>query len=305
MASDLPEPAAALDAEGAWALLLSLRRMARAGLDLPAGITWDRRLPAAASARPPGHPETRLIVERPDCWRSQVRLDPGAHELIDLYLPVALASPARPLAMAHLGQSLDGCIATTAGASHYVTGEANITHMHRVRALVDAVLVGAATVALDDPQLTVRRVPGESPVRVVIDPARRLPTDRRVFRDGAAPTLLLCAEACAGSPGSRHGGAEIVAVPAGPEGLAPADILRVLRVRGLPAVFVEGGGITVSRWFAAGVLDRLQIAVAPLLIGGGRHGLTVPAVLDLAEACRLRCRHVVMGDDVLFDCPLR
>lgn len=305
MATESSAPAAMCDTDRAWAVLLGVRRLARAGLDLPAVIGWDARGPAAARQVVAEDAAAGLVVEGPERWRTTLVPSAGVRELIDLYLPIAVASAVRPLAVAHLGQSLDGCIATAAGASHYVTGEANLTHMHRMRALADAVLVGAATVALDDPQLTVRRVPGDSPVRVVIDPGRRLPVARRVFRDGAAPTLLLCAADCAGPPGTRHGDAEVVGVPAGPDGLAPADILGALRGCGLHAVFVEGGGVTVSRWFAAGVLGRLQVTVAPLLIGGGRRGLVARPILDLAEARRLRCRHVVMGEDVLFDCPLR
>lgn len=305
MAPTSSDPAVALNADDAWAILRGLRRLARAGLDLPVGLAWAASGAADLELRRAADPAARLVVMGPERWQARPAPSEEARALIDLYLPIALASAARPLAVAHLGQSLDGCIATAAGASHYVTGEANLVHMHRMRALADAVLVGAATVALDDPQLTVRRVPGDSPVRVVIDPARRLPVERRVFRDGAAPTLLLCAESCVEPGGAWHGEAEVVGVPASPDGLAPADILRAVHERGLHGVFVEGGGVTVSRWFAAGALDRLQVAVAPLLIGGGRRGLVAPPIRELNEAERLRCRPVVMGQDVLFDCPLR
>ena len=108
-------------------------------------------------------------------------------------LPADLrATPAQPLTVGHLGQSLDGFIATHSGDSQFVTGEENLRHMHRMRALSDAVLVGAGTVAADDPQLTTRQVTGPSPLRVVIDPMRRLPDTYRVFHDDAAPTLYVC-----------------------------------------------------------------------------------------------------------------
>ena len=98
-----------------------------------------------------------------------------------------------------IGQSLDGRIATASGQSHYINGPAAIVHLHRLRALVDAVIVGIGTVTADDPRLTVRRVEGPSPARVVIDPqgdvrsAKLLAADgcRRVVvtRPGAAPDL--------------------------------------------------------------------------------------------------------------------
>ena len=96
--------------------------------------------------------------------------------------------------IAHLGQSLDGYIATASGDSYYVTGPDNVRHLHRLRALADAIVVGAGTVARDDPQLTVRHVEGPNPVRVVLDPAARLDARRRVFSDGAAPTLVVHAD---------------------------------------------------------------------------------------------------------------
>ena len=102
----------------------------------------------------------------------------------ELYAPCAREA----WVLAHLGQSLDGRIATRSGASHYINGPENLTHLHRLRALADAVVVGAATVALDDPRLTARRVEGANPVRIVLDPNRRLPVERHAFTEADAPT---------------------------------------------------------------------------------------------------------------------
>ena len=75
-----------------------------------------------------------------------------------------------PVVIGQLGQSLDGRIATPTGASKYINGKEALAHLHRIRAKVDAVIVGVGTAIADDPQLTTRHVPGPSPVRVVIDP---------------------------------------------------------------------------------------------------------------------------------------
>jgi riboflavin-specific deaminase-like protein len=173
--------------------------------------------------------------------------------------------------------------------------------LHRLRALCDAVVVGAGTVERDDPLLTVRHVAGPNPVRVILDPNRRLASQRRVFGDDA-PTLLVASAASAdsGTPGT-----DVVRVESRDGKLDLRALLAELHGRGLFAVFVEGGGATVSAFLEAGLLDRLQIAVAPLVTGSGRPGLSLPARDEIAECLRPRHRVFRMGDDVLFDCDLR
>jgi riboflavin-specific deaminase-like protein len=232
--------------------------------------------------------------------------------LMALYGPLCAGQDA--YVAAHLGQSLDGRIATVTGASHFVTGPVDILHNHRMRALFDAVVVGAGTVASDNPRLTVRLCDGDNPVRVVLDPRRRLGVDFDVFQDGAAETLLICDEALAGDR-DRHGLSMVLGARRAATGLAaglvdnsvetglcPHAILEVLAARGLSRIFVEGGGVTVSRFLQAGCLDRLHITVAPMILGSGRPAITLPPVETLAEGRRPTVRRFDFGDDILFDC---
>lgn len=222
-------------------------------------------------------------------------------DLHDLYLPMLGVGPT--LAVAHLGQSLDGRIATASGASHYVTGEQDILHNHRMRALCDAVLVGAGTVRYDDPQLTVRLCPGRNPVRVVVDTERRLDIGYHVFQDGFSETVLLTAEDKV--TGRRHGNAEVIGVSRLGQGLCSWSIRETLAARGLCRLFIEGGGITVSRFLQAGGLDLLQVTIAPLIIGSGRMGISLPEVTSLSDGIRPPVRYFRFGADLMVECDLR
>jgi len=270
-----------------WQAILALQSVARRTTIGAAGITGGELLHLASDG----------------CWSCPRELCAEGAALCDLYLPLVAAAAGRSYVVAHLGQSLDGCVATCTGASRWVTGELDMQHNHRLRALADAVLVGAGTAAADDPQLTVRHCDGRNPVRVVLDPRRRLAPSLGVFRDGAAETLLLCGRDAPGDP--QHGQAEVVRLPLTAHGrLRPMDVLDALAARGLTFVFVEGGGVTVSRFLEAGVLDRLQVTVAPLFLGAGRRGVTLPAARSMDDALRPQARCFAFGRDVLFDCAL-
>ena len=246
-----------------------------------------------------------LATREGDGWHAAARrlADAGETALLELYEPLC-----RPLAngsriIGHLGQSIDGYIATASGDSSFVNDQENIRHLHRLRALNDAVIVGAGTVAADDPRLTTRRVSGPSPVRVVLDPGRRLAEHFRVFCDSEARTILVVADSTGGP--KQHGEAEVMFAPAHGGAFDLNAIVAQLAELGLRKIFVEGGGTTVTRFFEAGLLDRLHIAVAPVFIGRGRPGIRLDARDDIADCPRPRHRVFTMGQDILFDCELR
>ena len=203
--------------------------------------------------------------------------------------------------LGRIAQSLDGYIATREGESVWISGPDDLRHTHRLRALSDAVIVGARTIRADNPRLTTRLVEGPSPVRVVLDPERRLTDGYRVFL-GGPETLVLRAEGTESAP--RVGHAHVLPVARAAEGLDIAAILAVLRQRGLRRIFVEGGGVTVSRFLAAGALDRLHVTVAPLVMGGGVAAFPLPPVARLEEGRRFAWTAHRIGADVLLDIPL-
>jgi creatinine amidohydrolase len=288
---------------------LTRRQHDENGDEIDERVAWNLVRAVAPGSAEPGRsvrvphastPRAWVDVASDGSWASSSPPTEAARDLLDLYLPLRIA---REIVVGQLGQSLDGRIATDSGASHFVTGAKDIERLHRVRALVDAVIVGAETVAQDDPRLTVRLVEGTDPVRVVLDPSGRLGADRRVFAEKGARAIVV----------RRREGVRRVADDADEIGVAWTEasgldlmeLLEALRARGLRRILVEGGGVTVSRFLQAGLLDRLHLTVAPLLIGSGRPSITLESITTLDLALRPPCRHYMLGDDVLFDLDLR
>ena len=216
-----------------------------------------------------------------------------------LYGPLAAESR---FVLAQVGQSLDGRIATPAGDARDISGPGGIAHLHRCRALVDAVIVGIGTVHCDNPRLSVRAVPGPCPVRAVIDCKGELTGEEGLFRDGGAPVIVIQSEA---APRRQYHGAEVIRLTPGEKGIAPGLILHALEERGLTRILVEGGGRTIARFIDAGLVDRLHVTVAPLIIGSGPAGLSLPPIEKLTSALRPATEIYSLGSDILFDCRLK
>jgi len=234
-------------------------------------------------------------------WRALTPLTEAAKQLFDLFLPILLTpTDDGPVVVAHLAQTLDGRIATETGTSQWITGPEDLTHCHRLRALCDAVLVGAETALLDDPRLTVRKVTGPDPMRVIVDPARRVPSNRQVFIDGRSPTVVLSA----GDGPGNVGDARVIQVCDDAGRLSSEAILEALGELGVRRLYIEGGGVTVSRFLAAGCLHRLHIAVAPMLLGSGRPSVVLPPVDTLDGVVRPETAVYRLGADILFDCAI-
>jgi diaminohydroxyphosphoribosylaminopyrimidine deaminase/5-amino-6-(5-phosphoribosylamino)uracil reductase len=187
----------------------------------------------------------------------------------------------RPFVIWKYAAGLDGQVAAADGTSRWITGPPAREDVHRLRAEVDAVLVGVGTVIVDDPQLTVRPEPPESavrqPLRVVFDRSGRTPADARV-RDAAADTVIT------------------------PE--SPERALAQLRERGIVSVLLEGGPTLAGAFWAGGLIDKVIGYVAPALLGSGRFPVLIGAGIDtISAAGRLELADVTrFGDDIRLTC---
>jgi GTP cyclohydrolase II len=213
------------------------------------------------------------------------------------------AAPAwRPYVVLKYAQTIDGRIATRRGDAKWISGEAERRISHGLRAACDAVLVGVGTAIVDDPLLTVRMVPGSSPLRVVLDSTLRLPPTARVLDNGAATVVITTA------PSSEERRAALRAravgvhvVDAGPQGVDLPSALRTLRALGVASLLVEGGGRVITSFFSEKLVDRLVIGIAPTIMGAGIDAVGDLDVASVTESVRLTNRSVHQaGDDLLF-----
>jgi GTP cyclohydrolase II len=208
----------------------------------------------------------------------------------------------RPAVVVKYAQTVDGRIATATGDAKWISGEPERQVAHAMRAGCDAVLVGAGTVVQDDPQLTVRMVPGASPMRVVLDSTLRTPLSAQVLSDDAA-TLVLCgpdADA-ARRQALAATGVAVHEVAPGPNGLDVHDALRLLRSLGVTLLLVEGGGRVITSMLQAATVDRLVVSVSPTIIGAGVEAVGPLGVGRVADGIRLANRCVYLaGDDILL-----
>lgn len=291
----------------AWRIVRAAASLARGGAPLINGTRYalagEVLVPVDLTSAENSAESALLMFD--NGWQSLLTAADERVDFLAAYLPLAGARAEAPLVTGQLGQSLDGFIATANGDSRYVTGEASIGHLHRLRALSDCVIVGAGTVAADDPRLTTRLVSGPNPLRVVIDPSLRLAHTHHVFCDQSAPTLRVRARGIPLPSQLMTPAVEDIEVAVNDGRIDLTALLAELFSRGHRAILVEGGGFTVSAFLAAGLLDRLHVVVAPFIIGEGRPGVRMPSVTSLSDCRRPASRIYALGNDVLFDCDLR
>lgn len=217
-----------------------------------------------------------------------VEIGEGAAEAAEINAGFLLRVRAgRPLFHLKMAGSLDGRIATASGESKWITGEASRRDGHRLRAIHDAILVGAATAAADDPELTCR-LPGlgvRSPVRIVLDSQARLsPGSKLAASAQVTPVWLVCRKS---APADRRDalstlGVEVIEVDGASDGrIDVAAAAQALGTRGLTRVLVEGGGQVAASLLKAGLIDGISSYRAGLVLGG--DGRSAVGGLDFAR----------------------
>lgn len=224
----------------------------------------------------------------------------------------------RPFVILKGAMTLDGKIATSTGESLWITGERARRDVHRLRSQVDAILVGARTVMADDPELSVRgrktkptQRRGRQPVRVVLDSQLRIPARSKVFQwTGEQPTILCTTTQAPVRKIQRleKQGVQVWVFPAQAGMVSLKACLARLGRTGLASVLLEGGSTVNASALTHGLVNRVRLYLAPMLLGGqdakgligGRSPKKLHQAWPLAE-----CRLSKLGKDWLFTGTIR
>ncbi len=212
----------------------------------------------------------------------------------------------RPTVTVSYAQTLDGRLATSSGSSQWISCPDSLFFAHELRASHDAVIVGAGTVLKDDPRLTVRRAPGEDPLRVVADSALRTPLTAAVLAGAAAQGTVLAVTGRAPERRCEEAtslGATVLRLPESTEGRVDlVSLLRALGGMGVASALVEGGAGLITGFLRAKLVDRLTVCVAPKVLGAGIEAVGDLGVRELSESLRLTETAVLpYGVDVILD----
>ncbi|MBF0097541.1 MAG: bifunctional diaminohydroxyphosphoribosylaminopyrimidine deaminase/5-amino-6-(5-phosphoribosylamino)uracil reductase RibD [Magnetococcales bacterium] len=216
----------------------------------------------------------------------------------------------RPLVTAKMAASLDGKTATHTGESQWITGAVARQRVQRMRAEQDVVLTGIGTVLADDPRLNSRIRGGRDPIRVVVDSHLRTPLSAAIVTASEqAPLWIACTTEV--DDVQRHAwrrweeNGRVRLIPCRPTATGQVDLqdlMEQLGQREILSVLVEAGARLTGGLFAAGLVDRLALFLAPCLLGGEGALLAGMGVARLHEAWRVRqWRMTPVGEDLLLE----
>lgn len=237
------------------------------------------------------------------------RVDATLATACRVYLPVligaALAKRAgKSFVAGHVTQTLDGRIACENGQSQWIGNTADQHHSHRMRALLEGVMIGANTALHDDPALTVRHVAGTNPRRVVVSGRGRVFTEDRELAMMSHPGCEIFVQATQ-EAASTDETVYVNRVASVDGQLPPASILASLRERGVHSIYLEGGAGILSSFLQAQSIDLLQIHIASMILGAGLPSLRLPAVDHVDDGIHMHMDHAILDGHVLLTCSRR
>ena len=214
-----------------------------------------------------------------------------------------------PFVTIKYAQTLDGRIATTKGQSQWISSEASLKYVHKLRAEHDAILLGIGTVINDDPELTVRLVRGRNPLRIIVDSKLKINNQAKVLQNiSKAKTIIATVKNSVDHKYKNIAatGAQIITVDADKEGKVDLKkLLKKLAARGITSVLIEGGSQIITSILRDNLADRLVTVIAPKILGKGIEAVGDLNIRELNSAKFLSIRKIRRyGEDIIIDSRL-
>lgn len=204
-------------------------------------------------------------------------------KIFSLYLGYFLVNKESeiPFTCVHIAQTIDGKIATPTGESKWIGNQENLIHSHRIRALVDAVLVGGNTFRIDKPQLNVRFVKGENPVKVIVANSKlaleSLSSDKTFLMSN---TKLEYDKLPIQT--------EVIIVKNEKGWIDSKKLLKELKERQIHSVLIEGGSQTIRKFIEQNTISRIEFHIAPMIFGSGLNGIELDDINEITNAIQLK-----------------
>jgi diaminohydroxyphosphoribosylaminopyrimidine deaminase/5-amino-6-(5-phosphoribosylamino)uracil reductase len=211
-----------------------------------------------------------------------------------------------PFVTVKFAETLDGRIATATGHSRWISSPPSLRFAHRLRRVHDAILIGADTILMDDPELTCRLVRGRNPLRIVIDSQLRTSPEASIFKEQKdAPTIVATTRRAADERRRPFEEKGIEVLEIGEDRAGRVDLrmlLTVLGKREISSLLVEGGAAVITAFLREKLVDRLVVILAPKIVGEGLNAVGDLGIRQMDDALRLSFRRIARrGDDLILD----
>ena len=218
-----------------------------------------------------------------------LKIDPILRQSCEILLP--LIRKKDRVFIGQIGQSLDAKIALNNGNSHYINEKESITYLHCLRSISDGVLVGVNTIIKDNPLLTTRKIKGQNPTRLIIDPSLKLTNKYKIFRDKNTNIIFTTSNKT-----KNLNNTTIVKLPKKDFTLG---VYKFLKKSSLRYILIEGGPTTLSHFIEQNLINYMQFIISPTLIGSGINSVKLKPITNLKKAIRRKSNFAKLGKEIV------
>ena len=229
------------------------------------------------------------IVIKKNSILFNVKIDPILRQSCEIILPLIRKKDRNFIGQ--IGQSLDAKIALNNGNSHYINEKESITYLHCLRSISDGVLVGVNTIIKDNPLLTTRKIKGENPTRLIIDPSLKLTNKYKIFKDKNTNIVFTTS-----NKAKNLNNTTIVKLP---KKDFTFGVYKFLKKSSLKYILIEGGPTTLSYFIEQNLINYMQFIISPTLIGSGINSIKLKPITNLKKAIRKKSNFAKLGKEIV------